>query len=366
VKTPDQGLHTLAGAYAMDAISAADRARFERHLAGCAECAQEIASLREATARLATATAVPPPPGLKERVLAAAAATRQQPPAEPQAQAAVLPWRTRRGRLLVAAGAAAAAVAIGAAVVFGVSNGSMRDQLGQDQASSQQITAVLTARDATMMTGAVAGGGTVTIVMSHSRHALVFTAADLHALPASRGYELWLIGPVGDRPVTMLTSATMTGPVIASGLRPGDHLALTAEPAGGTARPTTPMMLDVALLRLSITLSITVRRGLAAGCVPGARGSHAAAISRARTYAISEATTTPNRPWLLLSRAAAITAGSTAATAPKLQARALRFAAGWIDWPAGARTRAGPGRGAAGTGLAGLAGLSTRTAARSA
>ena len=26
--------HTLAGAYAMDAISAADRDRFERHLAG--------------------------------------------------------------------------------------------------------------------------------------------------------------------------------------------------------------------------------------------------------------------------------------------------------------------------------------------
>jgi len=250
MKTPDQGLHTLAGAYAMDAISAADRARFERHLAGCAECAQEIASLREATARLATATAVPPPPGLKERVLAAAAATRQQPPAEPhepQGQAAVLPWRARRGRLLLAAGVAAAAVAIGAAVVFGVSNGSMRDQLSQDQASSQQIAAVLTARDATMMTGTVTGGGTVTIVMSHSRHALVFTATDLHALPASRGYELWLIGPAGDRPVTMLASATTTGPVIASGLRPGDHLALTAEPAGGTARPTTPMMLDVAL-----------------------------------------------------------------------------------------------------------------------
>ena len=82
----------------------------------------------------------------------------------------------------------------------------------------------------------------------------MFTAADLHALPASRGYELWLIGPAGDRPVTMLPPGRhdMTGPVIASGLRQGDHLALTAEPSGGTARPTTPMMLDVVLLRLSI------------------------------------------------------------------------------------------------------------------
>jgi hypothetical protein len=123
----------------------------------------------------------------------------------------------------------------------------MRDQLGRDQASSQQIAAVLTARDATMMTGAVQGGGTVTIVMSHAMDALVFTAVGLHALPASRGYELWLIGPGGERPVTMLPSTTTTGPVIASGLRPGDHLALTAEPSGGTARPTTPMMLDIVL-----------------------------------------------------------------------------------------------------------------------
>ena len=247
-------VHTLAGAYAMDAISVADRARFERHLASCGECAHEIASLREATARLATAAAVPPPPGLKERVLAAALATRQRPPAaEPETAVRAWPGRrfTRglRARLALTAGAVTAAAAVAAAVVFGVSNGSTRDQLSQVQASSQQVAAVLTARDATMMTGAVTGGGTVTIVMSHARHALVFTAADLHALPASRGYELWLIGPAGARPVTMLPPARhdMTGPVIASGLRPGDHLALTASPAGGSGRPGAPMMLDVAL-----------------------------------------------------------------------------------------------------------------------
>jgi len=153
----------------------------------------------------------------------------------------------------MAAGAVAAAAAVVAAVVFGISNGGMQDQLSRAQASSQQVAAVLTAPDATMMTGAVRGGGTVTIVMSHSMRELVFTAAALHALPASRGYELWLIGPAGDRAVIMLPPARhgMSGPIIASGLRPGDHLALTAEPADGAARaagrPTTPMMLDVVL-----------------------------------------------------------------------------------------------------------------------
>jgi anti-sigma-K factor RskA len=254
--------HTLAGAYAMDAISEEDRARFERHLARCAECAQEIASLREATARLATATAQTPPPGLKERVMAAAATTRQRFPvtADVPARSA---WvkdariRTRawfhslawRGRLVVAAGAVATVAVLGVAVVFGISNGTMRQQLSQAQASSQQVAAVLSARDATMMTGTVRGGGTVTIVMSHSMHALVFTAAGLHALPASRGYELWLIGSAGVRPMAMFPQASdhMVGPVIASGLRPGDRLALTVEPAGGTSGPTSPMMLDLAL-----------------------------------------------------------------------------------------------------------------------
>jgi anti-sigma-K factor RskA len=242
-------VHTLAGPYAMDAISAPDRARFERHLAGCAECAREIASLREATARLATAAAVPPPPALTARVMAAAAATRQRPPAEPEETARG--WRARgwpgRGRLALAAGAVAAVAA--AAVLFGVSNGSMHDQLSRAQASSQQVAAVLTARDATMMTGAVKGGGTATIVMSHARRELVFTAADLHAPPGARGYELWLIGPAGDRAVSMLPPLRhgMTGPVIAAGLRPGDHLALTAESPGGASRPTGPMMLDVVL-----------------------------------------------------------------------------------------------------------------------
>jgi anti-sigma-K factor RskA len=254
--------HTLAGPYAMDAITAGDRERFERHLDGCEECAREIASLREATAMLGAAAAESLPAGLKERVMAAAATTRQQPPAEEPAR------RTRRdrlsimagegswlrslgwpGRLSLAVGAAAAAAVVALAAVFGVSNSGMQQQLDAAQSSSQQIAVVLTAHDAHMMTGAVAGGGTATIVMSPSRHALVFTAKGLHPLPSSLGYELWLMGPAGTRSVGMLPAGSdgMSGPVIALGLRPGDHLVLTTGPAGGSARPTTPMMLDVVL-----------------------------------------------------------------------------------------------------------------------
>ncbi|HEY6297788.1 MAG TPA: zf-HC2 domain-containing protein, partial [Streptosporangiaceae bacterium] len=64
--------HTLAGAYALDAVTGADRTRFERHLARCQDCAGELRELREAAARLAAAVAADPPAGLVERAVAAA------------------------------------------------------------------------------------------------------------------------------------------------------------------------------------------------------------------------------------------------------------------------------------------------------
>ena len=73
--------HTLAGAYALDALDGTDRARFERHAARCRECTREVTGLREATARLAAAAAAQPPAALKEALRAETARTRQLPPA---------------------------------------------------------------------------------------------------------------------------------------------------------------------------------------------------------------------------------------------------------------------------------------------
>jgi len=108
---------------------------------------------------------------------------------------------------------------------------------------------VLTAPDVTMMHARVRTGGTATVVMSHHERSLVFAAAGLRALPASQCYELWLVGPGLDRPAGLLPmpSHGMTGPVIASGLRSGDKLGLTVEPAMGTRQPTTRMLLVLAL-----------------------------------------------------------------------------------------------------------------------
>jgi anti-sigma-K factor RskA len=39
----------------------------------------------------------------------------------------------------------------------------------------------------------------------------------------------------------------MTGPVLASGLEAGDRLGLTVEPASGSPRPTSPVIMQLAL-----------------------------------------------------------------------------------------------------------------------
>jgi len=256
--------HTLAGAYALDALVGTDRARFERHLARCQQCAQEISELREATARLAAAAAAEPPPGLTERALATAARTRQLPPATPERAA---PWPARHaartglaGRGSRTAGVlprtwiprlalAAATAAVVVAGLFGVAAHNAAHRLHQQQLPGHAIAAVLTAPDATMLHARVTTSGTATIVMSARHRELVFAAAGLPALPPSQCYELWLMGPGGDRPAGMLPAPRqgMTGPVIASGLTAGDHLALTIEPAGGARHPSTTVILAIAL-----------------------------------------------------------------------------------------------------------------------
>jgi anti-sigma-K factor RskA len=233
--------HTLVGAYALDALDRPDRARFERHLSGCPACSQEARGLREATALLSATSVTRAPDELRDRVLAAAAHTRQNQPASSPARAA---WPGRRWGVAIACGVLAIALAFGGIAY------NAQHQLHQMQARSHAIAAVLNAPDAKMMTVHTASGsGRATVVMSHQARSLVFTAARLPALSAAHRYELWLMGTSGPRPAGMLPGAHggMTPPMIVTGLRSGDQVAVTVEPASGSQRPTTPMILTVAL-----------------------------------------------------------------------------------------------------------------------
>jgi len=256
------GLHTLVGAYVLDAMSQPDRAAFEQHLHGCEPCREEVRGLRETSARLSTAVAVAPRPELRQQTLQATARLRQLPP-EVGGEAAGPParswlsrmgmpgWLTGTGRnsWLVRLAAAGAAVVIAAAVLIGVNVRSMQTRISALQQRDSAITAILSAPDEATVTADIKTGGKATVMMSHHAGALVFFAKGLISLPDTKGYELWLLGPAGKRSVGMLppVRGDMTGPMLVRNLQPGDHLGVTVEPAGGSGQPTSAPIVMLSL-----------------------------------------------------------------------------------------------------------------------
>jgi anti-sigma-K factor RskA len=248
-------LHVLTGAYALDALDENEQSRYERHLLHCQACLSEVRGLREVATSLAFAASAEPPAELRERVLLLASRTRQLPPD--------LTSHARRGgwlsRLFRPAGpwliwmprlaAVTAVIAVVAAVVLGIKLSSTDQQLNSQRAQSAAIAAVLAAPDASTATGPVSTGGTATVVTSLVRHEVVVSTSGLAALPSGKVYELWLISPAAAHRAGLLPAAVSgrTAPVLASGFAAGDVLGLTVEPAGGTSKPTTTVILALKL-----------------------------------------------------------------------------------------------------------------------
>ncbi|GII55935.1 hypothetical protein Pth03_43240 [Planotetraspora thailandica] len=237
--------HTLAGAYALDAIDDLDRRRFEDHLDTCEECAQEVSGLTETAAWLAQAVAAPPPPGMRAAVMAEIGRVRQLPPAVGSTPDGGRVTRTGRARWWprVAAGLAAAGVA--AAVVAGTFAVRTQDELERIKAGDRQVVAVLAAPDARTVSATAGRDTTGTAVVSRSQGKLVFVSSGLAALPSSRTYQLWRIAPDGIRSAGLLhpDGSGQVAPVIVDTGGDVEQVGVTVEPAGGSEQPTTQPML---------------------------------------------------------------------------------------------------------------------------
>jgi anti-sigma-K factor RskA len=229
-------LHTLTGAYAADAMEDDEERRdFEQHLALCSDCREEVRTLRETVAVLAAATALTPPAGLRARVMAEVAATGQWPP--PRTVRA-MPARTSR---LVAV--AAAVVTIAGLAVGGYGLVQARQEHQQVVAARQladRIGSVIADPAARRVVGPINGGGQATLVLSGSR-AVVLTAG-IHGLPSQRTYQLWVLRGDQVRSAGLGSggsAAAGSWTRLVDGVRPGDKVAISVEPSGGSAQPTT-------------------------------------------------------------------------------------------------------------------------------
>ena len=239
-------LHLLTGVYAVDALTGGELDEFEKHLEQCPTCAEEVRELRETAARLGLATAIAPPPSMREQVLDATSRVRQLPPSGVRVITA--DGSRRRRRLIRRLPRPIAVTAMAAAIVaLAVLQVGTRHQLQQAQTKNQTIASVLAASDARIELGSSTVGGTVTAVVSpHDREAVI-TAAGMPTPSGARVYQLWVISPAGYRSLGLLpgSSAGAIAPVLADDVQPGDQLAVTIEPAGGTRQPTTIPIVEI-------------------------------------------------------------------------------------------------------------------------
>lgn len=228
-------LHTLSGAYALDALSAEEAAEFQTHLDACQACRQEVKELRAAAAQMGASEAVAPPPELKGRVLAAAGKLPQMPPRPKRSsEGGRPPWRPR---LLLAAAAA---------VVLVVTGGVVFSQLQEDQPTSRLaagVVRVFEAQDAHKATMDTTNGGKISVATSPSLNEMAVDTDELPPLDAEHVYQLWAIHDGSMAPVLVLEpekGASMDMP------SPGTEVAITIEPAGGSDQPTTEPIMQVA------------------------------------------------------------------------------------------------------------------------
>lgn len=224
-------IHELTAAYALDALEPAEREVFERHLADCPQCQDELASFWEVTSALAVAADGPAPSGdLRERILAGARAERQT---------VVVPFPRRRVPPgLVAVTAIAAAVAIGVGI-YAISLNRQLDDTRSALTSQKGASSVLADPDATTVTMET-GSGRVVVAADGSA---VLVVDDLEAAPAGKTYEAWVVD--GKTQVPAGTFDTTDKLAIVPLQRPvpdGAVVGVTVENAGGASAPTLPMV----------------------------------------------------------------------------------------------------------------------------
>ncbi|WP_062522814.1 anti-sigma factor [Demequina silvatica] len=251
----NDNIHSLIGAYAVDAVTPDERADFDAHLAACEDCATELVGLREAAATLGAAEATAPPAALRARVMDQVGRTAQLPPVAgddarvtPRAEVtgASSP-RERRGwpRLAVAA-AVAAVLAVGG--LAGSTLLGQRDSTSEDQrALEKDVMMVTSAPDAHAMD---LGLGSAHLVMSDKMGSVVAMGEDCPEPEDGMEYQLWVVMEDGSKhagPTFMPDPDGSFMTLMEMDMEGVAAFAVTEEPAGGSDQPTTDVVAEVGL-----------------------------------------------------------------------------------------------------------------------
>ena len=259
---------------ALGALPDDELAQVQAHLENCESCTTELAGFRETVAMLGAVSAETPPASLRSSIMARIAVTPQLPPlvtpaestrssAEPAVQAPVestpdqtpatetsegtpdnvVPirrWFRRPGALIAAA---VAAVVIGGGAVVAINQaGGPGTQVAQ---TPEQCIAQ--AADKVEVTPAPGSQGNVTYAPSCG--AVMLDVTGLPDLPDNQTYQLWALKGQEARSLDVLPDASAgQSQLVTKTTQPGENaVAITVEPAGGSAQPTLPIVWQASL-----------------------------------------------------------------------------------------------------------------------
>lgn len=236
--TPD--IHALTGAYVLNAVTETERADFERHLAECESCAEEVRELEATATRLGEAAAEKPPAAVKAAVMARIGDVRQLPPIGDELAVRRKRWSTR------ILGMAAAALLV-VSVALGVVTAQSRQELDAGRQQVAAMSALLAADDARLVNGSTPDGLVGTVVVSRKRGEVMLLADKMPAAPEGKTYQVWLIG--GEkRSIGLLTPDNGRAALVAaSAIQDAVAIGVTVEPAGGSKQPTTEPVMAMTL-----------------------------------------------------------------------------------------------------------------------
>jgi len=267
--TSPADFHLDTGAMALGALPDDELVQVQAHLESCESCTIELAGFRETVAMLGAVSAETPPASLRRSIMARIAVTPQLPPlvapadskrspAQPAEHAPaestpdkpktnlpdnVVPIRRwfRRPGALIAAAVAAVVIGGGAVVAINQAGGP-----GQQVAQTPE-ECIAQAADKKELTPAAGGEGSVTYAASCG--AVLLDVTGLPDLPDNQTYQLWALKGDVARSLDVLPDASAGQPqLVTKTTEPGENaVAITVEPAGGSAQPTLPIVWQASL-----------------------------------------------------------------------------------------------------------------------
>jgi hypothetical protein len=284
-------------AVAFDIVDAAERDAIMLHVATCAVCSAELHALRDTAAHVAF-SAAPPPANIaasrsriRDRLVARAVAERETPqsrttplvfPVPTTApHKAVAPRHRRSSWLAIAAGiVCVASLGMLGLVLRGrkdlvdalkvQANLAQTARLAVDSlhgqlASRDSLIAGIVGRDVTVMvlTSKSAKEPYARMFWDRSRHTWTMVAHNMPDAKKGRTYQLWLVTPKSKISAGTFTPDNGEAVVIASHdlTEPLSAVAVTDEPAGGVAQPTSPPIIAAQQARPATTRTAVTRRG---------------------------------------------------------------------------------------------------------